>query len=88
VGLGVAIGRFLAMGAELEPGTRDACFIVAERSGMRRRFDQYDFEELVYWAQRPQRVFTLLRGRFQWEHAKELRHVIRELSQLGSPEEE
>lgn len=55
---------------------QDACFIVNERAGMRRKFDQYDFEDLLDWSSGTQRAFILLRGRFKAQHAKELHYIL------------
>lgn len=56
----------------------DACFILTERAGMRREFDTYDIEQLIDWTQGHDRVFMLLRGRFQWKHARELRNALQD----------
>lgn len=75
-GIVAAIDPFMAMKDGLEPGHGDACFLVNERAGMRRKFDQYDVENLIDWSEGLQRVFVLLRGRFKWQHAREFRYVF------------
>jgi hypothetical protein len=54
----------------------DACFVVHERAGSRRYFDQYDFEQMLEWCKPYDRVFTLLRGRYKSKHARELGDVV------------
>lgn len=75
-GIIYAIDPFLWSREELEFGHGDACFILHERAGARRKFDQYDMEELMGFAQPYQRAFVLCRGRFKWDHARELRYVL------------
>ncbi len=75
-GMIFALDPFLWQQEELSFTSGDACFILSERIGMRRKFDQYDLEELVGWSQSYNRVFVLLRGRFKWDHARELRYLI------------
>jgi uncharacterized protein YecE (DUF72 family) len=65
-----AYDPFLAIRDKMEPTHGDACFVLTERAGMRRQFDEYDLEELLDWAHNYDRIFTLLRGRFQWQHAR------------------
>ena len=78
-GVGIVAARdpFLAMREGEACGHGDACLVVNERAGMRRKFDQYDFEALLDWSSSAQRVFVLLRGRFKAHHAKEFSHVLR-----------
>lgn len=71
-----AIDPFIWSRDGLEFGQGDACFILHERAGARRKFDQYDMEELIGFSQGYQRVFVLCRGRFKWDHTRELRYVL------------
>lgn len=75
-GVEVGIDPFLAMREGVEPGRGDVCHILRERAGMRRQFDQFDMEDLLDRLSVYQRAFVLLRGRYQWDHARELRHAI------------
>ena len=75
-GIIYAIDPFLWSREELAFGRGDGCFLINERAGARRKFDQYDMEELVGHAASYQRVFALCRGRFKWDHARELRYVL------------
>lgn len=75
-GIIYAIDPFLAQRDEIAPGKQDGCFILNERAAMRRKFDQYDIEDLLDWSSTYQRVFILLRGRFKWDHARELQYVL------------
>jgi uncharacterized protein YecE (DUF72 family) len=81
LGLVYAFDPFLADREELPMTSGTACFVLTERASMRRKFDQFDMERLVDWASAYERVFVLLRGRFKWEHARELRHVLQELGE-------
>lgn len=74
-----AIDPFLATQDGVALGGQDVCFLIRERAALRRKFDQFDLEELLGWAQLYQRVFILMRGRFRWEHARELHHAMRYL---------
>lgn len=76
VGLAYALDPFIAQRDELGWTHGDACWVITERAGNRRKFDQFDFERLVHWAQSYERAFILLRGRFQWQHAREMRHAL------------
>lgn len=76
VGLVYAFDPFIAEREEIAFTHGDACFVLTERAGMRRKFDQYDMERLLDWADNYQRVFVLLRGRFKEEHAAELRLTL------------
>jgi uncharacterized protein YecE (DUF72 family) len=67
---------FIAHRDELGHTHGDACWILTERAGMRRKFDQFDLERLVRWAENYDRAFVLLRGRFKWDHAREMRHAV------------
>ncbi len=75
-GLVWAHDPFMAMREGLQAQRGDGCFIINERAGMRRKFDQYDMEDLMDWSQSYQRVFALMRGRYKWDHARELRYVL------------
>lgn len=74
-----AIDPFLATQDGVTLGGHDVCFLIRERAALRRKFDQYDFEELLNWAHLYQRAFLFLRGRFCWDHARELHHAMRYL---------
>ena len=78
-GVSMVFDPFMGLREGADAGQGDACFVINERAGMRRKFDQYDFEDLLDWADSYQRVFMLLRGRFGEDHARELRHVLEEL---------
>lgn len=78
-GVAMAFDPFMGLREGATPGRGDACYIINERAGMRRKFDQYDFEDLLDWSAPYQRVFMLLRGRFGEDHARELQHVLEEL---------
>lgn len=71
-----AYDPFIAHRDELGFTHGDACWILTERAGMRRKFDQFDLEQLVRWAEDYDRAFVLLRGRFKWDHAREMRHAV------------
>lgn len=75
-GIVYAHDPFIAHREELEFTHGDACWILTERAGMRRKFDQFDLERVVRWAENYDRVFVLLRGRFKWDHAREMRHAV------------
>lgn len=76
-GLVMAFDPFMAIRDGEACGHGDVCFVVSERAGMRRKFDQFDFEDMLAWSSDAQRVFILLRGRFKAQHAKELQHVFK-----------
>ena len=75
-GIILAHDPFMAIKEGGAPCKSTACFMLNERAGMRRKFDQYDMEDLVLWSSGTQRSFVLLRGRFAHDHARELRHVL------------
>ena len=50
--------------------------MLTERAGLRRKLDQFDMETMIDWAENYDRAFVLLRGRFKWDHAKELRVAL------------
>jgi uncharacterized protein YecE (DUF72 family) len=75
-GIVYALDPFIAHRDELPFTHGDACWILTERAGMRRKFDQFDLERLVRWADNYDRAFVLLRGRFKWDHAREMRHAV------------
>lgn len=77
-GLVMAFDPFMAMRDGEPCGHGDVCFVVSERAGMRRKFDQFDFEDLLVWSSAAQRVFITLRGRFKAQHAKEMQHLFKE----------
>lgn len=67
---------YLAMRDEVALGQGDGAFVLNERAGMRREFDRYDLEELLGEMRTFNRVFLLLRGRFQRKHAELLRELL------------
>lgn len=67
---------FLAHREQLGWTHGDACFVLTERAALRRKYDQHDMERLVHWSEAYDRVFVLLRGRFKWDHGRELRHAL------------
>ncbi len=75
-GIVYAMDPFIAHREELPFTHGDACWILTERAAMRRKFDQFDLEQLVRWAENYDRAFVLLRGRFKWDHAREMRHAL------------
>lgn len=54
----------------------DVCFVLTERASARRKFDQYDIEELLDYAEPAQRLFVMCRGRFKWDHVRELKYCV------------
>ena len=74
--LSLAFDPYLALRDEVALGTGDGAFILNERAGMRREFDRYDLEELLGEMRSFNRVFLLLRGRFQRKHAELLRDIL------------
>jgi hypothetical protein len=76
IGLAYALDPFIH---QQEGGTfthGDGCFVVQERSGSRRYFDQFDFENMLEWGETYDRVFVLLKGRYKSKHARELGDVV------------
>lgn len=76
VGLVYAMDPFIARREELEFTHGDAAWVLSERAGLRRKFDQFDMELLLDLAESYDRVFCLLRGRFKWDHARELKVAL------------
>ncbi|MBA2665255.1 MAG: DUF72 domain-containing protein [Bradymonadaceae bacterium] len=76
LGMAYAIDPFVAERDAIAMTHGDACFVLTERAGLRREFDAYDIELLQEWSQSYNRVFMLLRGRFQWKHARELHDAL------------
>ncbi|RDV39071.1 hypothetical protein DV096_00420 [Bradymonadaceae bacterium TMQ3] len=74
--LSLAFDPYLAMRDEISLGKGDGAFVLNERAGMRREFDRYDLEELLGEMRSFNRVFLLLRGRFQRKHAELLRDIL------------
>lgn len=54
----------------------DVCIVLTERASARRKFDQYDMEDMIDSVEGAQRVFILCRGRFKWDHLRELRYTL------------
>ncbi len=77
-GFVLAHDPFMAMRDGDHCSKQDACFVINERAGMRRKFDQFDFEDMLDWSASAQRAFLLLRGRFKAHHAKELLYLLRD----------
>lgn len=77
-GMMYAFDPFLAMRENMPPTHGDACFILTERAGMRREFDAFDIEQMLEWADNYDRLFIILRGRFQWNHARVFKEVLGE----------
>lgn len=72
LGLVYAYDPFMAERDEVPFLHGDACWVLTERAGLRRKFDQFDMERVIDWADNYDRAFVLLHGRFKWDHAKEL----------------
>lgn len=79
IGLVYAIDPFMFRQEGTSFSNGDACFLVQERAGSRRFFDQYDFEQMIEWASVYDRVFVLLHGRYKSKHARELFDVAQRL---------
>lgn len=77
LGLAYAYDPFLAARDGLEFTRKDACFIVTERAGGRRRFDEFDMEDLLRNCSTYDRSYILLRGRHKWHHAHQLHQARR-----------
>lgn len=73
-----AYDPFVARREKMEFSHGDACFILTERPGMRRKYEAHDLRSVLGWADNFDRTFTLLRGRFKWEHARIFRDVCGE----------
>ena len=69
---------FIAHEEERDLGKGDLALEITERGGMRRTFDQFDFEDLLDWTEKNERVFLLMRGQYQWRHAREIQQVFNE----------
>lgn len=76
LGLIYAHDPFIAYREEIPFTHGDACWVLTERAGLRRKFDQFDMETMIDWADNYDRAFVLLRGRFKWDHAKELKVAL------------
>jgi uncharacterized protein YecE (DUF72 family) len=80
-GLVPAYDPFLARREEVEFTHGDAAFIITERAAMRRQFDTFDFENLLGWTRKYDRLFCMMRGRHRWAHVDHMRtaleHVMR-----------
>ncbi len=77
-GLTYMVDPFLLREDDVEPIGPDRAYSITERGGMRRSFDQFDFEDLVDSTTSANRVFALLRGQYKWRHARELQQVLKE----------
>ncbi len=55
----------------------DVGFTITERPGMRRQYDTFDFQNLIGWTDRYDRVFIMLRGRHKWPHAQKMNAALR-----------
>jgi len=76
IGLVYAHDPFIAHREEIPFTHGDAAWVITERAGLRRKLDQFDMETLIDWADNYQRVFCFMRGRFKWEHARELKVAL------------
>ena len=76
VGLTYAFDPFLANRDEMEFTHGDTAFVLTERAGMRRQFNLRDIRTMLSWVTNYDRVFTMLRGRFHWPHAKLLSEAL------------
>lgn len=76
IGLVYAYDPFIAYREEIAFTHGDAAWILTERAGLRRKLDQFDMESIIDWADNYQRVFCFMRGRFKWEHARELKVAL------------
>lgn len=76
IGLVYAYDPFIAQREGIEFTHGDTAWVITERAGQRRRFDQFDMETLIDWADSYDRVFCLMRGRFKWEHAREMKVAL------------
>lgn len=77
-GLTYMVDPFLLREDAIEPLGQDRAYALTERGGMRRSFDQFDFEDLVDSTSSANRVFAFLRGQYKWRHARELQQVLKE----------
>lgn len=75
-GLVPAYNPFMARREEVEFTHGDAAFIITERAAMRRQFDTFDFENLLSWTQKYDRLFCMMRGRHRWAHVNHMRTAI------------
>jgi hypothetical protein len=76
IGLVYGYDPFIAYREGLGFTHGDACWVLTERAGLRRKLDQFDMETMIAWAENYDRAFVMLRGRFKWDHAKELRVAL------------
>jgi uncharacterized protein YecE (DUF72 family) len=76
IGLVYAFDPFIAHREEIAFTHGDTAWALTERAGLRRKLDQFDMETLIGWAENYDRVFCFLRGRFKWEHARELKVAL------------
>lgn len=76
LGMVYAYDPFIAYREEIPFTHGDTAWVLTERAGLRRKFDQFDMEHVVDWADNYDRAFVMLRGRFKWEHAKELKVAL------------
>lgn len=76
IGLVYAHDPFIAYREEIPHTSGDAAWVLTERAGLRRKLDQFDMETMIDWADNYQRVFCFMRGRFKWEHARELKVAL------------
>ncbi|MFP4601189.1 MAG: hypothetical protein ACLFVJ_23275 [Persicimonas sp.] len=76
LGMIYAYDPFIAHREEVPFTHGDTCWVLTERAGLRRKFDQFDMETLTAWADHYDRAFVLLRGRFKWDHARELKMAL------------
>ncbi len=76
IGLVYAYDPFIAYREEIPLTHGDTAWVLTERAGLRRKFDQFDMEQLIDWSDHYDRAFVMLHGRFKWDHARELKVAL------------
>ncbi|MFB6263423.1 MAG: DUF72 domain-containing protein [Bradymonadaceae bacterium] len=67
---------FMADREDLDFPPGDVGFAITERAAKRRKFEVFDFERLLEWVSRHDRVFAMLRGRHQFSHAELMKTAL------------